>query len=111
MSDTPSRSGNGASTRADVAPCLQAQTTVEFAGDDTDEANAVLSGYQSCSAPRSRATAFEAGLLDEMLVHVTSIRLGDGVRMFARGGRPVRLDTIAAGDTGQITELRYGVRS
>jgi hypothetical protein len=42
-------------------------------------------------------------------VHVTSIPLGDGVRMFARGRRPVRLETIAAGDTGHITELRYGM--
>jgi hypothetical protein len=43
-------------------------------------------------------------------VNVTPILLDDGVRMFARSGRPVRLETIAAGDTGQITELRYGVR-
>jgi hypothetical protein len=86
MSDTPGRSGKGAGARADIAPCVQAQTTVEFAGDDTDEANAVLSGYQSCSAPTSRASAFEAGLLDEILVNVTPILLGDGVRMFARGG-------------------------
>jgi hypothetical protein len=110
MSDTPGRSGKGAGARADVAPSLQAQTTVEFAGDDTDEANAVLSGNQSCSVPTSRASALEAGLLDEILVNVTPNLLGDGVRMFARSGRPVRLETIAAGDTGQITELRYGVR-
>jgi hypothetical protein len=48
--------------------------------------------------------------LDEILVNVTPILLDDGARMFARSGRPVRLETIAAGDTGQITELRYGVR-
>jgi hypothetical protein len=110
MSDTPGRSGKGAGARADVARCLQAQTTVEFAGGDTAEANAVVSGYQSCSAPTSRARACEAGLLDEILVNVTPILLDDGVRMFARSGRPVRLETIAAGDTGEITELRYGVR-
>jgi hypothetical protein len=110
MSDTPGRSGKGAGARANVAPCLQAQTTVELAGDDTDEANAVLSGYQSCSAPTSHPSAFEAGLLDAILVNVTPILLGDGDWMFARSGRPVRLETIAAGDTGQITELRYSVR-
>lgn len=49
--------------------------------------------------------------LDAILVNVTPILLDDGARMFARSGRPVRLETIAAGDTGQITELRYGVRS
>jgi hypothetical protein len=103
MSDTPGRSGKGAGARATAAPCLQAQTTVEFAGDDTDEADAVLSGYQSCSAPTSHPSAFEAGLLDAILVNLTPILLGDGDWMFARSGRPV---TIAAGDTGQITELR-----
>jgi hypothetical protein len=81
MSDTPGRSGKGAGARADVARCPRPQTTVEFAGDDTDEANAVVSGYQSCSAPTSHATAFEAGLLDETLVNVTLILPGDGVRM------------------------------
>jgi hypothetical protein len=81
MSDTPGRSGKGAGARADVARCLQAQTTVEFAGGDTDEANAVVSRYQSCSAPTSRARACETGLLDEILVNVTPILLDDGVRM------------------------------
>jgi hypothetical protein len=43
-------------------------------------------------------------------VNVTPILLGDRVRMFVRSGRPVRLETIATGDTGEVTELRDGVR-
>jgi hypothetical protein len=110
MSDTSGRSGKGGARRSGAAPCLQPQTAVEIAGDDTDEADAVLSGYQSCSAPTWRASAFVAGPLDEILVNVTPILLGDRVRMFVRSGRPVRLETIATGDTGEVTELRDGVR-
>jgi hypothetical protein len=110
MSDTPGRSGKGALAGAGAAPCLQPQTTVEFAGDDTDEADAVLSGYQSCSAPTWRASAFVAGPLGRDPVECAPILLGGGVRMFARSGPPVRLETIAVCDIGQVIELRYGVR-
>src|SRR5919205_4592245 len=35
----------------------------------------------------------EAGLLDEIIVHVAPVLVGDGVRLFERtGGEPVRLD-------------------
>src|ERR1700754_4215971 len=37
----------------------------------------------------------EAGLLDEVIVHVAPVLLGDGVRMFNRaGGEPVRLNPL-----------------
>jgi dihydrofolate reductase len=52
----------------------------------------------------------EAGLLDEILVHVAPILLGDGVRLFERaGGTPVRLERISAVDEGQTTALRYSI--
>ncbi|HEV2635981.1 MAG TPA: dihydrofolate reductase family protein [Actinocrinis sp.] len=41
------------------------------------------------------ARCLEAGLLDEILVHVAPVLLGDGVRMFSRpGGAKVRLERI-----------------
>jgi dihydrofolate reductase len=53
----------------------------------------------------------EAGLLDEIVVHVAPVLLGDGVRLFERAGAaPVRLDPISSRQEGQTTVLRYAVR-
>ena len=50
----------------------------------------------------------EAGLLDEVIVHVAPVLVGDGVRLFDRpGGEPVKLDPISAIDEGGMTALRY----
>ena len=50
----------------------------------------------------------EAGLLDEVIVHVAPVLLGDGVRLFDRaGGEPVKLDPISSIDEGGMTVLRY----
>jgi dihydrofolate reductase len=52
----------------------------------------------------------EAGLLDEIIVHVAPVLVGDGVRLFERaGGAPVKLEPISSGDEGQMTVLRYSV--
>ena len=52
----------------------------------------------------------EEGLLDEIIVHVAPVLLGDGVRLFARGGgEPVKLDPISSTDEGGMTVLRYAV--
>jgi dihydrofolate reductase len=41
----------------------------------------------------------ESGLLDEIIVHVAPVLLGDGVRLFERAGRePVQLDPISSID-------------
>jgi dihydrofolate reductase len=53
----------------------------------------------------------EAGLLDEIIVHVAPVLVGDGVRLFERsGGEPVRLESISSGVEGETTVLRYSVR-
>jgi dihydrofolate reductase len=53
----------------------------------------------------------EAGLLDEIIVHVAPVLVGDGVRLFERpGGTPVKLDRISSRDEGETTVLRYSVR-
>jgi dihydrofolate reductase len=53
----------------------------------------------------------EKGLLDELIVHVAPVLVGDGVRLFERaGGEPVKLDPISSVDEGEMTVLRYSTR-
>jgi dihydrofolate reductase len=50
----------------------------------------------------------EAGLLDETLVHIAPVLLGDGVRLFERlGGTPMQLEAISSVTEGETTVLRY----
>lgn len=53
----------------------------------------------------------EAGLLDEVILHVAPILVGDGVRLFDRpGGEPFRLKPISSTVEGEMTVMRYSVR-
>src|SRR6266511_50447 len=53
----------------------------------------------------------EGGLLDEIIVHVAPVLVGDGVRLFERaGGAAVKLTPISSADEGETTVLRYSVR-
>jgi dihydrofolate reductase len=48
----------------------------------------------------------DAGVLDEVLVHVAPVLLGDGVRLFDRpGGTNVKLERISLTDSPQVTNL------
>jgi len=48
--------------------------------------------------------SLEAGLLDEIIVHVAPVLVGDGVRLFERaGGAPVNLTLISSADEGGMT--------
>jgi dihydrofolate reductase len=52
----------------------------------------------------------EAGLLDEIIIHVAPVLVGDGVRLFNRpGGQGVKLESISSVQEGQTTVLRYSV--
>jgi dihydrofolate reductase len=52
----------------------------------------------------------EAGLLDEIIVHVAPVLLGDGVRLFERADRvPVKLEPISSVEEGKTTVLRYSI--
>ena len=52
----------------------------------------------------------EAGLLDEIIIHVAPVLVGEGVRLFERSdGDPVRLEWISSGAEGETTALRYSV--
>jgi dihydrofolate reductase len=53
----------------------------------------------------------EAGLLDEIIVHVAPVLVGAGVRLFDRAdGGPVRLEPVSTVVEGETTVLRYSVR-
>ena len=46
--------------------------------------------------------------MDEIIIHVAPVLVGDGVRLFDRaGGEPVKLDPISSVDEGGTTVLRY----
>jgi dihydrofolate reductase len=48
----------------------------------------------------------DAGLLDEVLVHIAPVLLGDGVRLFSRpGGTNVKLERISLTDSPRVTNL------
>jgi dihydrofolate reductase len=52
----------------------------------------------------------EAGLLDEIIIHVAPVLVGDGVRLFDRaGGAVVKLRPISSADEAGMTVLRYSL--
>ncbi|MCA1708723.1 MAG: dihydrofolate reductase family protein [Actinobacteria bacterium] len=52
----------------------------------------------------------DAGVLDEILVHIAPVLIGDGVRLFARrGGDPIKLEKTFAAGSAQLTDLRFRV--
>lgn len=54
----------------------------------------------------------EAALLDEIIVHVAPVLVGEGIRLFERsGGEPVRLVSISSEVEGETTVLRYSIRN
>lgn len=52
----------------------------------------------------------EAGLVDEILVHLAPVLLGDGTRIYGdAGGEAVKLEKIGVTEAGPITNLRFRV--
>jgi dihydrofolate reductase len=57
------------------------------------------------------AQCVRAGLLDEIVIHLVPILLGEGVRLFdAAGLGPVPLKREQVATSGQITDLRFALR-
>jgi riboflavin biosynthesis pyrimidine reductase len=57
------------------------------------------------------ARCLHAGLLDEIVIHLVPVLLGDGVRLIdAPDLGPVALERKLATTSGQITDLRFAVR-
>ncbi|EOD70182.1 dihydrofolate reductase family protein [Amycolatopsis vancoresmycina] len=74
-------------------------------------AEAAGSGYVAVLGARTARRCLEAGLLDEVLVHVAPVLLGDGVRLFDHpGGTRARLDPVELSHAGPIANVRYRVR-
>ena len=67
-------------------------------------------GYVAVLGATTARRCLEAGLLDEVLVHVAPVLLGDGVRLFDHpGGTRVRLAPRELSHTGPITNAWYRV--
>jgi dihydrofolate reductase len=49
------------------------------------------------------------GLLDEIVIHIAPVLLGDGIRLFGPDSRRVSLRRTTLGESGQITDLRFSV--
>jgi hypothetical protein len=51
-----------------------------------------------------------AGLIDEILIHLVPVLLGDGIRLFASPNTPrVSLETVGVTESDQVTDLRFRV--
>jgi dihydrofolate reductase len=50
----------------------------------------------------------QAGLLDEIVLHIVPVLLGDGVRLFGDGDS-VELERISLGEADRLTDLRFRV--
>jgi dihydrofolate reductase len=84
---------------------VEIEDAVKIAKEAADGANVVILGANVAKQ------ALEADLLDEVLVHLTPVLLGDGVRLLSRpGGSPIRLERTSVQETGQLTALRFRVR-
>ncbi|WBQ02573.1 dihydrofolate reductase family protein [Kribbella sp. CA-293567] len=55
------------------------------------------------------AQCVEAGLLDEIFVHISPVLLGQGIPLFPSSLPPVVLDPISNTQVGRTTNLRYRV--
>jgi dihydrofolate reductase len=54
----------------------------------------------------------DAGLLDEIVLHIAPVLLGSGVRLFGdEGAERVELERVSVGEADQLTDLGFRVRS
>ena len=54
--------------------------------------------------------SIEAGLVDEVMIHVVPVLLGDGVRLFSKpGGDPIHLELAHESRNRQVINLRFSV--
>jgi dihydrofolate reductase len=52
----------------------------------------------------------QAGLLDEVVLHVAPVLLGRGVRLFGgEGAARIELERVCLGEAEQLTDLRFRV--
>jgi dihydrofolate reductase len=52
----------------------------------------------------------QEGLLDEIVIHLVPVLLGDGIRFFSSPGiKPINLEKISVAESGSLTDLRFRV--
>jgi dihydrofolate reductase len=51
----------------------------------------------------------QAGLLDEIVLHVAPVLLGQGVRLFDEGAGRIELERVCLGAAERLTDLRFRV--
>ncbi len=84
---------------------MRVEEAVPFAKKAADGANVVVLGANIARQ------CLEAGLLNEIIVHIMPVLVGEGVRLFETvGGAPIRLEAISSHPAGETTVLRYAVR-
>lgn len=86
-------------------------TLVDDLGEAVQKASAAAGdGYVAVLGATTARRCLEAGLLDEVLVHVAPILLGDGVRLFDHpSGTRVRLEPLELSTSGAIGTFHYRV--
>jgi dihydrofolate reductase len=67
-------------------------------------------GYVGLLGANMAQQCLAAGLLDELVVQVAPVLLGDGVRMFdLPGSAPIKLEKTAVDESGKLTDLHFRV--
>jgi dihydrofolate reductase len=83
------------------APIEEAVAAAQAAAGDADVGIFGASLSQQC---------LQAGLLDEIVLHVAPVLLGGGVRLFgAEGAGRIELERISLAEAEQLTDLRFRV--
>ena len=93
---------------------MQGGTTFNFV---TDGIEAALEGARAAAGDKDVAIGggaqvaqqyLSAGLLDEMMIHIVPVFLGDGVRLFENVGKPA-LERVRVIDSPVVTHVEYRV--
>jgi dihydrofolate reductase len=90
-------------------------TTVTFLSGDisgaVDEAKAAAGEkYVVIFGANVARQCIEAGLVDEVFIHVVPVLLGDGVRLFSRpGADEVHLELLSLSRAVQVANLRFSL--
>jgi dihydrofolate reductase len=86
----------------------------------TDGAEVALEEARAAAAERDISIAggahvvqqyLQAGLVDQMQVHVAPLLLGGGTRLFGEGGEPIKLEATRVLSSPRAAHLRYDLRS
>jgi dihydrofolate reductase len=98
-----------------TAPGVSQDSTITFISGDIRDAVArareAAAGNNVVVIGASVARqCMDAGLVDEILIHLAPVLLGDGIRFFGKpGGTAIELQPVSVTRSGQLTNLRFRV--